>query len=249
MDAKSKEYDRKRKRRRCVAIVLLAVSLLVIALFICIVCGIVPGIPPLTHDARTDLTNVMIAVFTIVLSYVTYLQWDVMAEQNDAVEQQLDQMRLDQRPWVGIETTRIDETQKKIDGWITWKNYGSNPAFIYANRMIAVPYNIDDKDLAELTEVHPDQPAEDFMQMVIPPGRDFSAALPSKMVIFSPTATDQPLPPDYTKEVIDGKRAYYVIGAIFYKDANNARHVTGFCLIYDSKLKQFRQYEKHNYMQ
>ncbi len=160
----------------------------------------------------------------------------------------IEQMQLEQRPWIGIETNRIDEIKDKITGWITFKNFGSNPAFIYNSRMIAVPYDIDDKDLAEIAEVHPDQPEKDFSQIVIPPGQEFDSALTSKMVIFGNAANGNPLPPDYTKEVADGKRPYYVLGAIFYRDANDTKHVTGFCLIYDKNIKQLRQFEKYNYM-
>lgn len=102
MPARHQERERRNKRRRCYRRVVIVLSILAIVAFVAFICGFIPGMKPLDYDGKTDLTNAMLAVFTVVLAVVSYLQWDVVAEQNDAIEVQIEQMRLDQRPWVGL---------------------------------------------------------------------------------------------------------------------------------------------------
>ena len=103
----TEDHEGDKKRRRTLRIAGGVGCLIIAFLFIAYVCGWIPYVKQPDHEWRTDLTNIVIAVFSIILAFVTYLQWDVMAEQNDAIEQQLEQFKLDQRAWVAVEGAEI----------------------------------------------------------------------------------------------------------------------------------------------
>lgn len=95
------------------------------------------------HSATVSDQSVV--YLTLVLIYVTYLQWDVTAEQNIAIERQLDQMEFQQRAWLATSAIDIEplvtglrEGQDSVDisDWgIEVINTGSTPGIIAQSRI------------------------------------------------------------------------------------------------------------------
>lgn len=83
-----------------------------------------------------------IVFLTVALVFVSYLQWDVMREQNAVIERQLEQVEFQQRAWLAVMPAKIEALPQGESGeLVAWKvnaeNTGHTPAIIKYSRVEA----------------------------------------------------------------------------------------------------------------
>ena len=149
-------------------------------------------------------------------AYVARRQWDVMS-------QQVDLMRDNQRPWLGISriekivpTTRTfnpDSINILVEGSYGVRNFSNSPAF--AVNVIVVPH----------ASVERTRPPDD---LIFCPMRDTVQG--AGEVLFPGTETNFPTSDQLSIRKKDGHRSFWLLGCITYRDSSRKVHRTRFWL-------------------
>jgi len=165
-----------------------------------------------------------IVYLTVVLVFVSYLQWDVMLEQNAVIERQLDQVEFQQRAWLAASVGQIapivpknEQIGADIDWKVVVRNTGSTPGIIACSSVDHKVRAIDEKKPVlkdiELWAEHSDK-----RRTVVAPGAEI--IFPLKDGGGAYVSRDDAI------AVTSGGRELYLMAAFFYKDVFGGKHKT-----------------------
>jgi hypothetical protein len=187
-----------------------------------------------------------IAMFTFVLTVATvgsfwemYVQNNIMRAQMDQTDKTLAQMRLEQRPWLGVHQPEMDpiEADKQIVCKVPIKNSGHTPGNIVsaAVLVIALPSSVEMARVFDRLEtVEP----MNLREAVIPPDGTVHFFIED-----APTLSQK-----HIDDVNAGKIRVWIIGRFTYSDVTGKRHSTRLSYLYDPKTKVPIGTDKNNYM-
>ena len=164
-----------------------------------------------------------VAVFTIALSVISFLQWRVMQEQ-------LDQLKLDQRAWISSKKINVRSFQQgapiRVDYIFT--NTGKTPA-LAAKYTTALFFRANDARIA------PNLGSKLIPHAVIAPGA----------VSYEILTTEDSTSVEAFDSINSGKLILYIAGKIEYRDVFREPHFTEFCGVYNPKQGVFLSCEEH----
>lgn len=184
-------------------------------------------------------SNAWIAMFTLVLTVTTIAQAYYMyggMQQTDTI---IEQMRLEQRAWLGATQPSIGDfvADEMVQAVMPIKNSGNTPGFVSDSLGVIFksPKGGDiDSHISRLRELTLNVPRE----TAVPPG----AAIRFNVSI-SPTLTE-----DEIKLVKSGDLLLFLYGRIVYTDVSDSSHITEACFVYDIVANKWFAYEKYNHM-
>jgi hypothetical protein len=172
---------------------------------------------------------------------------DIGATTNKLAERNLkatqDQLRLDQRAWIGVKRVNVSTLPAPWFATITVSNTGKTPALHM--KEISVP------------ELIPKGNNPDFSTEKIKSKYEGSSVAPqtkvdiiypfssSKKINISIAEEKRKMDEDFGK-FRQGDLIYYVHGTIFYDDVFHKHHWVTFCWYFDLTINEFRPYKEHN---
>jgi hypothetical protein len=211
----------------------------------------------LAIDKRIESTVAIIGLIVgIFVALVALNQLDAMREQSDAMRLQLAEMKsgsadtktiaesakaqtealiLDQRPWVGIKSMRMEtfEVNKPVQVVILLTNSGKT----FARQVVVVGHKaIGRKDVV---------PDFDQMSKILPkkPARP-KVIFPNLMVSVMQN-TSFLLSESQFAEIRNRTQIFYIFGYITYTDAFDKEHMTEFCGLYDPNNPELYLCDQH----
>lgn len=187
-------------------------------------------------------SNVVIAIFTIVIALTSWYQWRSMEGQNKIISEQIKIMQNEERAWVGVKSYKLVtlEENQPLLCTVHYLNSGHTPAIDCRTAV-----NIAVADDSPLTEDQMSAINQDLLNTV---GSNFGSNF-----VFLP-GTDQLSAPQLSitsKElhnIREGKSKIYLFGQISYKDCFARPHLTKFCAVYNSKYGVFDDYPVYNHV-
>lgn len=187
-----------------------------------------------------------LVLFTAVQAIFAVHQWNAMVKQNDIMRNQmvqtdktLEQMRLEQRAWLGVVSVQCDEPAigTELVANVKMKNTGLTPGIIvnYGGLFYAVPPQ---EGIIDQTGPYGHVDFPDNMKTAVPPQGETNLIVPLMEKI-----TDTQF-----KEIMGGKKTLYLIGNVTYVDAMKQRRRTWWCFVFDKDKKAWMQDRYNNSM-
>lgn len=193
-----------------------------------------------------------VAVAAVVQAATSYFQLSAMSEQNAEIRKQvvqaeaayrqtevvLEQMRLEQRPWLSA-ASDVVHLQPGIPIVVQWAihNTGHTPAIIECIRFTGAAYNKETLDTDKLLFEHLRDAPRQAVKMIVAPG-----------AFVSNPILEENFPAEIIEDVEDDTKVLIFFMNIEYVDLNGTQHETQACWRYNSWNNTVSQYEKHNYM-
>lgn len=203
--------------------------------------------------------NWMIVIFTIVMAFTTFQQWQAigvanseMAKQNDIMQLQIDQMaaqglqtdkmiahmRLEQRAWICASAPTIEPIQ--ADTPFRWpvriKNTGHTPGTVRHVAVEVIPGTWN-RDLIEKFEALEVRAVKHRRQTVLAPGEE----------LLVDDVSDYSFCHESVQQFFRNEAPLFLVGVFFYEDIWKNIRVTRCCYFYDYHSKQLGIYGEKNY--
>lgn len=197
----------------------------------------------------------IVAAAAAVQAIVSYYQWSalqdqnavmleqnaIMAKQSAAAQETLNQMKVDQRPWIVLDEPQEDgnvlSAGKPSSTTFAMRNTGKTPAYIKEVSAFSVALAKDVDVTRAMTDPHR-YSGRRGMELLLAPGEN-------KRYLVRDTGS---LSVKGIEELRSGALIYYVIAEIVYADSNGIRHMSRSCWSLDRTLHSFVDYPKHNKM-
>jgi hypothetical protein len=184
----------------------------------------------------------LVTLFTGVLTFVGVMQWRLMQMQSSHMR---DELRLDQRAWVGFMTPEISElvVNQPIELVVITKNYGRTPGVECgsANRVVVFQ-----SELSRLPGA-----SDDLKQVIADGGSDKATEK-----IHAPdmiTKSNSRVPDTWTKEQISKIMAkewhLLVFSRIEYRDVFGQLHFSESCHRFEPSVREIWGHTKYNRME
>lgn len=185
-----------------------------------------------TTTAQTDKAIGELAT----LADQTKLQADAAGRAAGAQQGQLDELRSEQRPWVGLEL--IQNSQSVTTGHtfsisVFFKNYGRSPAFNVRGCVAS-----DTPNIKEQTPVGIRKMMEELRKCnnigastVLFPGGDYA---------FDVSRNNAMITDSVARDIDAGNATIAAFGRVDYRDGAGSPHETVFCALYDRSVRLFR---------
>lgn len=202
--------------------------------------------------------NTVIAIFTIVMAYITWFNWramvdqnGIMIQQNEGIKKQLDTIELQQRAWLAASPVDIlplgpdaygDQQSAPLNDWgITITNTGHTPAFILASHFNAQISGNDAKWDQELRDCEDRARQYSFRRVVVAPGQSvtYKVGDGGGSTSWSMAAC---------KEILGGSKSGAIVGAFIYRDVFGKEHKTLCAFFYSNVSNKLTNNYQHGDM-
>lgn len=184
------------------------------------------------------IATVAMVLVAIVQAVIYFFQACYMRKGLAHTQAMIEQMRLEQRAWLGV-AVKIGELvpSQPIEVILEVKNFGKTPGNIESIIMGVYVYSLP-VDFDDIIQSHTKESRANVQENVVPPEATTECYLPDQFSLLE----------DQITRVNDGALKIVLLATVCYSDVMGAKRETRGCFIYNARAKTMSEHDQHNYM-